>query len=147
MSGSIDRIPLAAFAVAAMTVGGCTIESPLAVRRVWADYNTLRTPAIYYEKTSRVPMDSARVRELRWIYNAGPHETGGMTLLPVSSKPSAAMSSAAAPSSASQSSPLPPRPGTMQTPDVPAPPAGPVAAQPPDPGRTARSSDAWRFIH
>jgi hypothetical protein len=144
MSGSIDRIPLAAFAVAAMTVGGCTIESPLAVRRVWADYNTLRTPAIYYEKTSRVPMDSARVRELRWIYNAGPHETG-LVLMPGAIERPAAIGTPASRASGSPS--LPPRPDNTEQPGSAPPSAGPVAAPPPDPGRTAQSRDAWRFIH
>jgi hypothetical protein len=146
MSGSAYRVLAAASAVVAVTVSGCTIESPLAVRRCWADYNTLRADAVIYETTSRVPLDSARVRELRWMYNAGPHEPGRMILLPVVKKPVAGTNSASA-SASTTVSPLPPPPVKLDAPDSTAPPAGPVAAQPPDAERTAQSHDAWRFIH
>jgi hypothetical protein len=145
MSRPVSRLLRAVLVAACLAVTGCTIESPLAVRRVWADYNTLCAPAVYYQTTSRVPIDSARVRELRWLYNAGPDDPDAISPVPptriLTSRTDGAMKVPAA-----QSTPLPPQPGKMDVPN-PSVPTGPVAGQPPDSSRTALSRDAWRFIH
>jgi len=145
MAGPAPRLLLAAL-VACLALSGCTIESPLAVRRVWADYNTLRAPAVYYQKTSRVPIDSARVRELRWQYNAGPDDPGSISPVPPTRIVTSGHDAASQSPAAGPFTPLPPQPGKLDTP-TPAPPAAPVAGQPPDSNRTAQSRDAWRFIH
>lgn len=61
---------------------GCVLETPLAVRRVWFDYNTLRAPAFYYDKITHEPPHAAQVKEMRWMYNRGPHEVGPHGLIP-----------------------------------------------------------------
>ena len=37
----------------------------LSIRRVWMDYNTLKTPALYYDKITHLPPDSVQVKEMR----------------------------------------------------------------------------------
>ena len=157
MRRCVTRLLIAIMPAACAVLGGCALETKLAVHRVWCDYNTLRTPAMYYERTSREPMDSARVREIRWLYNAGPDKPGTISLTP-KPKPLPAgtpvgpvipggtvpPSNAAPP--AEKTAPLPPRPEALQTP-APVNPKSPVAAQPPDANRTAEARDAWRFIH
>lgn len=147
MSGCRDQLLVAVSVSAVVMVSGCKIETPLAVHRMWADYNTLGALAAYCETTSRVPMDSARVRELRWEYNMGPDKAGDLILVPVAKTPPVVTSNAPVPASTSGSSSLPPEPGKMKPPPAPAASTGPVATQPPDPGRTALARDAWRFIH
>ncbi|MFQ5730824.1 MAG: hypothetical protein ACE5KM_02595 [Planctomycetaceae bacterium] len=152
---------LAAGLCAALT--GCTIESPLSVRRVWADFNTLRMPAVYYDKVSHVPMDAARVRELRWMYNKGPHELGPYSLIP----PPRGLQPTPAPTESPNDSdvapplpkggkplpqspagrspggpPLPPLPGQLNLPRS----TGPVADRRKRRSRTTQVPGAWRFL-
>lgn len=138
-------------------LSGCTIESPLSVRRFWADYNTLRTPAMYYDKVTRVPLDSARVRELRWMYNKGPHDLGPYSLIPETSPasqhapklqgsnvvpplPRDGPMLPPTPSGRSGDPPLPPLPRKLQSPGS----SSPVAEG--TPRRVVRNPGAWRFV-
>lgn len=51
---------------------GCTYQGRLSMRRVWADFNTLSAPALYYEKLDHFPYHAAKVDQYRWMYNMGP---------------------------------------------------------------------------
>lgn len=51
---------------------GCVFEGGHALRRVWIDYNTLATPAIFLEEIHHLPLRSSRTDQLRWMYNQGP---------------------------------------------------------------------------
>jgi len=76
------RIVWGGLALPLLLLAGCVIESPLALRKFWADYNTLNSPAVFYDKISHMPPSSAQVKELRWMYNMGPHEVGPHSLIP-----------------------------------------------------------------
>lgn len=145
--------------VLGVLLSGCALESPLSVRRVWADYNTLKTPAIYYDKISHLPPDSVRVKEMQWMYNKGPHELGRYSLIPdpegstpvpgppslIKPPPTNVAPPVPLPKSLNGDSltpPVPPMPGEMKTPTT----SGPVADRSLVPERTARQNVEWRFI-
>ena len=48
---------------------GCVYRSPLRTCRLWADYNTLGTPAMFIEETDHLPYHAPRVERYRWMYN------------------------------------------------------------------------------
>lgn len=48
---------------------GCVYRSPLKTCRLWADYNTLGTPALIIEETDHLPYHAPRVERYRWMYN------------------------------------------------------------------------------
>ena len=50
---------------------GCAISDEHRVLRVWADYNTLKTPALFIEETDHLPYHALRIKHYRWMYNAG----------------------------------------------------------------------------
>ena len=140
----VSRTVLFVIAAASITTAGCVVESPLSVRRVWADFNTLNTPAVYYEKVSHLPMDSARVKELRWMYNAGPHETGPNSLIPAPKGTYPRVTSAR--SGTTNQPPLMP-PTLIPIPKPSSETQAPIAIKEPRTDRTARRGGAWRFIH
>lgn len=72
-SMSRSRMPIILFAGSfVLSICGCVFEGPSSVRRVWCDYNTLKTPAIYYEKIHHAPQRSHRVKQMRWMYGYVP---------------------------------------------------------------------------
>ena len=52
---------------------GCVYQGRLSIRRVWADFNTLNEPALFYEKIDHFPYHAAKVDHFRWMYNQGPN--------------------------------------------------------------------------
>lgn len=170
--------PLAALlgGLLVLTSGGCVLETPLAVRRVWIDYNTLRAPAFYYDKITHEPPHAAQVKETRWMYNRGPHEIGPHSLIPPP-QGMAPLPAGEPPLNAGPPPPLPEPPAAegfdsegfapehrppsgpdAGTPDVETLPPPPLPAEPESrrtirqpaataPPRSARRSDRWRFIH
>ncbi len=50
---------------------GCAISDDQRIVRVWADYNTLKTPALFIEETDHLPYHASRIKHYRWMYNAG----------------------------------------------------------------------------
>jgi hypothetical protein len=48
---------------------GCVYRSPLSTYRVWADRNTLGTPAMFIEETDHLPYSAPRIERYRWMYN------------------------------------------------------------------------------
>jgi hypothetical protein len=48
---------------------GCVYRNGLSTYRVWADYNTLKTPALFIEETDHLPYHTPRVERFRWMYN------------------------------------------------------------------------------
>ncbi|MCH8829744.1 MAG: hypothetical protein IID45_09225 [Planctomycetes bacterium] len=94
---------------------GCVMEGPFSLRRVWFDYNTLNTPAFFYDKIHHQPPDSARVKQMRWMYGKTPirenihlsslHHVTDSTMKPVFRHVEAA----------------PPQPGPVPTPTAPVP--------------------------
>ena len=52
---------------------GCVYQGRLSIRRVWADFNTLNEPALFYEKIDHFPYRAAKVDHFRWMYNKGPN--------------------------------------------------------------------------
>ena len=56
----------------AMSSCCCTEQGNHAVRKVWADYNTLRCPAFYLEQEDHLPYPAAQVGYYRWMYDKDP---------------------------------------------------------------------------
>jgi hypothetical protein len=56
----------------AMSSCCCTERSNHAVRKMWADYNTLRCPAFYLEQEDHLPYPAAQVGYYRWMYDKDP---------------------------------------------------------------------------
>ena len=56
----------------AMSSCACTERSNHAVRKMWADYNTLRCPAFYLEQEDHLPYPAAQVGYYRWMYDKDP---------------------------------------------------------------------------
>ncbi len=157
--------------LSAALLTGCALESPLSIRRVWGDYNTLKTPAVYYDKISHLPPDSVYAKEMRWMYNKGPHEVGanslipdpqGVTPLPAPYSPikSPSTGDSAAPvplpqtpiGPGSVTPPIPPLPSKTQIPTSPGTTSGPIAGRKTAPIRTApirtaQPGGTWRFIY
>ena len=52
---------------------GCVYQGRLSIRRVWADFNTLNEPALFYEKIDHFPSHAVKVDHFRWMYNKGPN--------------------------------------------------------------------------
>lgn len=50
----------------------CTERGNHAVRKMWADYNTLRSPAFYLEQEDHLPYPAAQVAYYRWMYDKDP---------------------------------------------------------------------------
>lgn len=146
---------------------GCIVEGPLSVRRTWFDYNTLKTPAFYYEKIHHMPPDSARVKQMRWMYGKSP----GREDLPLDPcripencpdgfPPDGVPADALPPSNGY--TPLPPLPGAGEMPKRPTEPGSidhppaPAVSEPQStaqnranrrrtPRRVATNRGAWRF--
>lgn len=166
LSRRLRKLAPALCGVLVLATSGCVLETPLAVRRVWFDYNTLRAPAFFYDKITHEPPHAAKVKEMRWLYGRGPHSIWPAPLippprglaplpakeLPIGEIPSPGPSPGAAvpePREVPQM-PVPPAPRGPASAPRPksSPPAGekpPVASQPVP--RTARSNGLWRFVH
>ena len=56
-----------------MCMVGCVYQGRLSIRRIWADFNTLNEPALFYEKIDHFPYHAAKVDHFRWMYNQGPN--------------------------------------------------------------------------
>jgi hypothetical protein len=56
----------------AMSSCCCTEQGNHAVRKMWADYNTLRCPAFYLEQEDHLPYPAAQVAYYRWMYDKDP---------------------------------------------------------------------------
>lgn len=151
----------AAIGILAIILTGCALESPLSIRRVWGDYNTLKTPALFYDTITHLPPDSLRVNEWRWMYNKGPHELSPHPLIPDPQgvTPLPGSHDETVPVGRHELGPPVPQPPSAVPPDnhtTPAPPlpgkagiapsSGPVAERA-LPMRTARPDGTWRFIH
>ena len=61
---------------------GCVYQGRLSIRRVWADFNTLNEPALFYEKIDHFPYHAAEVDHFRWMYNQGPNPRVPYHLIP-----------------------------------------------------------------
>lgn len=153
MSGR--RCVTAILACGVFALCGCVIESPLSVQRFWVDRNSYNQFAIVHDRITHQPMRSHRVNELRWMYNAGPHETGAYSLLPASRGGRPPVPAQAVPPSPPSPHPpgngalVPPAPSTNER-RVPNPsddPNAPVAGSAPRrlPPRTA-GRGGWRFF-
>ena len=56
----------------AMSSCCCTEQGNHSVRKMWADYNTLRCPAFYLEQEDHLPYPAAQVGYYRWMYDKDP---------------------------------------------------------------------------
>ena len=54
----------------ALSATGCVYRNGVSTCRIWADYNTLMTPALYVEETDHLPYHAARIEHYHWMYNA-----------------------------------------------------------------------------
>ncbi|MBT4864248.1 MAG: hypothetical protein HON53_03890 [Planctomycetaceae bacterium] len=102
---------------------GCVYRSPLSTYRVWADGNTLGTPAMFIEETDHLPYHAPRVERYRWMYNldtvAQRHNGGVYTaaaFVPSKPIPSNQQPSIPAPSELPTDNPITPE---MQIPPLP----------------------------
>jgi hypothetical protein len=71
MSRSLSIVMLGA-SLCAMSSCCCTEQANHSVRKVWADYNTLRCPAFYLEQEDHLPYPAAKVGYYRWMYDKDP---------------------------------------------------------------------------
>ncbi len=71
MSRSLSLIMLGT-SLLAMSSCCCTEQGNHSVRKVWADYNTLRCPAFYLEQEDHLPYPAAQVGYYRWMYDKDP---------------------------------------------------------------------------
>jgi hypothetical protein len=69
MSSKTYRILLICFFLAA---SGCAHQRENSIVRWWADYNTLKHPALFFELIDHKPYRSVRVGSSRWMYNQNP---------------------------------------------------------------------------
>jgi hypothetical protein len=61
----------------------CTERGPHAVRKAWADYNTLQYPALYLEQEDHLPYPAAQVAHYRWMYDKDPgHQLACLGTIP-----------------------------------------------------------------
>jgi hypothetical protein len=56
----------------AMSSCAATDRGPHSICRAWADYNTLRAPAVYLERDDHLPYPATQVGYYRWMYNKDP---------------------------------------------------------------------------
>ena len=56
----------------AMSSCAVTDRGPHSVCRAWADYNTLRAPALYLEQDDHLPYPATQVGYYRWMYDKDP---------------------------------------------------------------------------
>jgi hypothetical protein len=62
---------------------GCAFSGDHRILRLWADYNTLKTPALFIEETDHLPYHASRVKHYRWMYNANyGQQHVGLTVYP-----------------------------------------------------------------
>jgi hypothetical protein len=63
---------VALFGALATLESGCVHRGVHSVHRWWADYNTLRAPALYFEQVDHLPYHAAHVGYFRWMYDRDP---------------------------------------------------------------------------
>ena len=62
---------------------GCAFSGDHRILRLWTDYNTLKTPALFIEETDHLPYHASRVKHYRWMYNANyGQQHVGLTVYP-----------------------------------------------------------------
>ena len=55
-----------------LAASGCAHQRENSIVRCWADYNTLKHLALFFELVDHMPYRSVRVGSFRWMYNQNP---------------------------------------------------------------------------
>ena len=85
---AMHRFSLAILVLAALSSGCCchcchwVRQKPFHVWHLWADWNTLGTPAIFCERIEHLPYESHRVGRYRWMYGRNPGLAGDGPIVP-----------------------------------------------------------------
>ena len=67
-----SRIMLLLLTVALLSQQGCVHRKKYSLSSMWMDYNTLRAPAIFFEKREHLPYKAHQVALFHWQYGVTP---------------------------------------------------------------------------